>query len=167
LILRKIGLTELAKLESKLESIIIPRTSWWETHGAHVSNFTSHITAKNKEAQARASHFYNKIEMGIGYARLPFLLKKIKKIGFDLGANDAVHPDGHPCASHRHVTMPHAALRQSPERHHLMPLLRKSLKKTVREVVHIVHVGGEGEESSRYLEAGKGGECSWPLLPTR
>jgi hypothetical protein len=44
--------------------------------------------------------------------------------------------------------------------------LRKSLKKTVREVVHIVSARGEGEESLWYLEAGKGGECSWPLLPT-
>jgi hypothetical protein len=32
------------------------------------------------------------------------------------------------------------------------------LKKTMREVVHIVPVDGEGEESLRYLEAGKGGE---------
>jgi hypothetical protein len=48
----------------------------------------------------------------------------------------------------------------SPARHHLTPPMRKSLKKTVRKVVHIVPVDGEGEESSRYLEAGKGGECS-------
>jgi hypothetical protein len=103
------------------------------------------------------------------YAHLPFLLEKIKKIGSVVGTNGAVHPDGP-------LTTPRAALRRSPVHHHLTPPyaghhltppLRKSLKKTVREVVHIVPVDGEGEESSRYLEAGKGGECLWPLLPTQ
>jgi hypothetical protein len=44
--------------------------------------------------------------------------------------------------------------------HHLAPPLCKSLKKTVREVIHIVPAGREGEESSWYLEVEKGGECS-------
>jgi hypothetical protein len=51
--------------------------------------------------------------------------------------------------------------------HHIAPPLCKSLKKTVTEVIHIVPADGEGEESSWYLEAGKVGECSWPLLLTR
>jgi hypothetical protein len=51
--------------------------------------------------------------------------------------------------------------------HHLVPPLRKSLKETIKEVVHIVPVGGEVEESSWYLEPGKEEECSCPLLLTR
>jgi hypothetical protein len=34
------------------------------------------------------------------------------------------------------------------------------LKKRVREAIHIVPAGREREENSRYLEMGKGGECS-------
>jgi hypothetical protein len=83
-----------------------------------------------------------------------------KKIGYVVGANGVVHPDGA-------VTTPRAALRRPPARHHLAPPYtdhhltppqQKSLKKTMRKVIHIVPVDGEGEESLRYLEAGKGGE---------
>jgi hypothetical protein len=60
--------------------------------------------------------------------------------------------------------------------HHLAPPVRRSPPCTapVQEFEEdcegghpIVPAGREGEESSWYLEAEKGGECSWPLLLTR
>jgi hypothetical protein len=105
------------------------------------------------------------------------------------GANNVVHLDraANSAAAGHHLALP---LHQPPPRvtswppprttlaptttschpcagHHLVPPLRKSLKETIKEVVHIVPVGGEVEESSWYLEPGKEGECSCPLLLTR
>jgi hypothetical protein len=78
-----------------------------------------------------------------------------------------------PCTDHHLVSPPPCAalaLTTTSCRlctgHHLTSPLRKSLKKTIKEVIHIVPAGGEGEESSWYLEAGKGGECLWSLLTT-
>jgi hypothetical protein len=71
-------------------------------------------------------------------------------------ANSAVA--GHHLALPLHQPPPHAAP---------TPVTTSRLQETVTEVIHIVPAGGEGEESSWYLEAGKVGECSWPLLPTR
>jgi hypothetical protein len=67
-----------------------------------------------------------------------------------------------PCNGHRLMLPVHRSppLHLPYVGHHLAPPLRKSLKKRVREAIHIVPAGREREENSRYLEMGKGGECS-------
>jgi hypothetical protein len=118
-----------------------------ETYPPGGKEVISHITTQNREAQ-RVSHS---------------LLKNKKNQTCRLhGANGIVHPDrtANSAVSGHHLTLP---LHQPPPH----ATLRKSLKKIVWEVIHIVPTDREGEESSWYLQVGKGGECSWPLLLTR
>jgi hypothetical protein len=84
-----------------------------ETLLSRVSKDTSHITTQNGDAQVSASHFYSKIEMSIGYARLPFLLEKMGMLSAQtvlfilMGRSPRLVP---PYAGHLRVTTSHCPI---------------------------------------------------------